>query len=175
MRIVWRVEARHLDEFGQDAGDDRVGRYVLGHDGARDHDRAVADRHAWDDRHSGAGPYFATDHDRRRDHVRAPVGIHTVVEGCQHAAVADERAVPDRDARTCCSSGVWTTGRSSTCQSPWASTVVVIEPFRPEDGEALVKRLYADKIELRPRSWPRRDDSQSSPSPPPTSPEPLAS
>ena len=30
--------------------------------------------------------------------VRAPVGINAVVQGCQGAAVADERAIPDRDA-----------------------------------------------------------------------------
>ena len=67
-------------------------------DGSGAHDGAVTDSHSWDDRYCGAEPYLATDQDRRRDHVGAPVGINAMVESCQRAAVADERAVPDGDA-----------------------------------------------------------------------------
>src|SRR6476660_7637612 len=90
-------EAGHPDEGGGDAGDDRVRGYVLGYDGSGADDRAVADRHSWDDRDSGAEPGLVADDDRSRDHVGAPVRVDAVVERCQRGAVADEGAVPDGD------------------------------------------------------------------------------
>src|SRR3954453_4612615 len=81
------VEAGHADQLGRHAGDDRVGRDVLGHDRTSAHDRAVADSHAGDDRYAGSEPSLPADHDRCGNHVRPPVGVDPVVEGCQGAAV----------------------------------------------------------------------------------------
>src|SRR3954451_20848458 len=91
------VEARHANQFGWHAGDDRVGGHVLGHDCACTDYRAIADGHAWDDRHSGTEPDLASDHDRCVDHVAPSVGVDPVVGRCQVAAGAGEAAVADGD------------------------------------------------------------------------------
>src|SRR5215210_11289 len=91
-------EARRPDELGRNAGNDRVGWHVFGNDRASADDCAVADRHAWDDRYPGTEPHLAADRHRRWDHVGPPVWVDAVVQSRQGAAMADEGAVPDRDA-----------------------------------------------------------------------------
>ena len=69
---------------------------VLGHDGVGADDRPVADRDAGDDRHGGAEPHLAADHDRGGHHVR--VGPSTSwlsvvnVLPCPMSVVADADA-----------------------------------------------------------------------------------
>ena len=84
-----------FDDFGRDASDDAVGRYVLSDHGSCRHDGIVPDSHPFCDGGVGAYPDPLAEDDGGRVGVAPVLGSDAVVEGREDHVVPYLAAVPD--------------------------------------------------------------------------------